>query len=117
MSEILRNSALVDTGTAAPVGVLRAVARNLTRLHLAVSLIAAGQPADQVVASLRPPVFYKHRAIFLGQLRQWSPSGLARALELLLTAELDCKSSGMPDVVLSARALMRIAQAAGRRDG
>ena len=100
-----------------PVGVLRAVARHLTRLHLAASLIAAGQAADQVVASLRPPLFYKHRAIFLGQLRQWSPTGLARALELLMTAELDCKSSGMPDVVLCARALMRIAQAARRRDG
>jgi DNA polymerase-3 subunit delta len=37
-------------------------------------------------------------------------------LSILLEAELDCKTTGMPDVAVCARALLRIAQAgrAGR---
>ncbi len=97
-----------------PVGVLRAVVRHLTRLHLAASLMAQGQSPEQAMKGLRPPVFFKQQPIFRGQLRQWSPDGLARALELLMTAELDCKSTGMPDETICARALMRIAQAARR---
>ena len=97
-----------------PVGVLRAVARHLTRLHLAASLMANGQSAENAMKAMRPPVFFKQQPIFRGQLRQWSPDALARALALLMTAELDCKSTGMPDEAISARALMRIAQAARR---
>lgn len=95
-----------------PVQALRAMLRHLHRLHLAASLVARGQPADQAVKALRPPVFFKRAQAFRGQLRQWTPERLAQALDLLTQAELDCKSTGMPAETICARALMRIAQAA-----
>ncbi len=37
---------------------------------------------------------------------------LARAMELLLEAEIDCKSTGFPSETVCSRALLRITQAA-----
>jgi len=95
-----------------PVQVLRAMLRHLHRLHLASALVGRGQPPEQAVKALRPPVFFKRATAFRAQLRQWTPDRLAQALDLLTQAELDCKSTGMPAETICARALMRIAQAA-----
>ena len=95
-----------------PVSILRAMQRHLHRLHLATSLVSRGQPPDQAMKALRPPLFYKQQQAFRAQLRQWTPARAAQALDLLTQAELDCKSTDMPTEVICARALMRIAQAA-----
>ncbi len=104
---------LLASGTA-PVAVLRAVARHFQRLHLAGGLAAAGKSPDQAMAALRPPVFFRHKARFGGQLRRWPPRRLGNALDVLLTAEADCKTTGMPAAALCGRALMQIARAARR---
>jgi DNA polymerase III subunit delta len=96
----------------APISLLRALGRHLQRLHLASTRVAAGENPANVVKALRPPVFWKLQAVVLGQLRAWTPPRLAQALELLLEAELDCKTTGLPEAAICARALMRIAQAA-----
>jgi DNA polymerase-3 subunit delta len=95
-----------------PVSILRAMQRHLQRLHLAAALVGRGQPPDQALKALRPPVFYKQQAAFRAQLRQWTSARAAQALDLLTQAELDCKSTDMPSEAICARALMRIAQAA-----
>lgn len=95
-----------------PVRILRAVLRHFQRLHLAAGRIARGQTVEQAMRAMRPPVFFKHQPVVRGQLRQWSPGRLGQALELLLEAEIQCKSTGMPERALLSRALMRIAQAA-----
>jgi DNA polymerase III subunit delta len=95
-----------------PVQIVRAMLRHVQRLHLAASLAARGQPADQAMRALRPPVFFKRAPAFRAQLRQWTPERLVQAMELLTQAELDCKSTGMPAETICARALMRLAQAA-----
>lgn len=95
-----------------PVGILRAANRHFHRLHLAAGRIARGYAPEQALKALRPPVFFKQRPVFLGQLRQWSPARLAQAFEVLLEAESQCKSTGMPEQAVLSRALMRIAQAA-----
>lgn len=95
-----------------PVAILRAVLRHLQRLHLAAALVGRGQPPEQAMKALRPPVFFKQIPAFRAQLRQWSPDRLARGLELVNQAELDCKSTDMPTRAICARALMRVAQAA-----
>ena len=95
-----------------PVGILRVTLRHLHRLHLAAALVSRGQPPDQAMKALRPPVFFKEQGAFRAQLRQWAPDRLAQAMELVSQAELDCKSTGMPAETICARALMRIAQAA-----
>ena len=95
-----------------PVGVLRATMRHLHRLHLAAALVDRGQPPDQAMKALRPPVFFKLQPAFRAQLRQWTAARLAQALDLVSQAESDCKSTNMPAETICARALMRIAQAA-----
>ena len=99
-------------GGEAPVTILRAVARHLQRLHLAAARIERGQTADEAIRALRPPVFFKHQAAVRAQLRQWSAARLAQALEIILQAELDCKTTGLPDHAVCGRALMRLAHAA-----
>lgn len=97
---------------ASPVAVLRAAARHLQRLHLASGLRDGGADVDSALKRLRPPVFFKRVGAFKGQLRHWNTERIARALDILIEAERDCKTTGMPAEALCGRALMRIAQAA-----
>ncbi len=111
-----RDLARAYAGGAHAVGVLRACARHLQRLHLAAGMIARGSTPKQAMGSLRPPVFFKLAGAFRQQLRLWSPARLADAMVLVLEAEADCKTTGLPAEALCSRALMRIGQAAARPD-
>ncbi|MEX2453477.1 MAG: DNA polymerase III subunit delta [Rhodospirillaceae bacterium] len=97
------------------VSILRAAGRHISRLEEAVAAVAGGMSADQAVKSLRPPVFYKQQAPLAAQARRWRPHTLGRARAELIQAEIDCKSTGMPDEAVCERALMRIAAMAGAR--
>jgi DNA polymerase-3 subunit delta len=90
------------------------VARHVHRLHLAAALMAKGSSAQEAIASLRPPVFYKLQDAFRTQLRAWPAAKLAQALRLLIDTELACKATGAPAEALCARALWQIASAARR---
>jgi DNA polymerase III subunit delta len=94
------------------VRILRAAGRHLERLHLARGLVDSGQSPDHAMKALRPPVFFRIADGFRAQMRRWPRKRLAAALEALLQAELDCKTSGCPDVAVSERALMRITRMA-----
>jgi DNA polymerase-3 subunit delta len=96
------------------IAVLRAVVRHFQRLHLAVGHVAGGKTADQAMAALKPPIFFKAKAGFQAQLRSWPSDRIARALGMLTEAELACKSSGPPPAAVCGRTLLRIAQAARR---
>ncbi|MDJ0950052.1 MAG: DNA polymerase III subunit delta [Alphaproteobacteria bacterium] len=98
-----------------PVALLRTALRHLQRLHVAAAAVADGKSPDQALQTLRPPVFYKHRARFKAQLRVWSADRIGEAMSVLLTAEQACKRTGAPDAALAERALMRIGSAASRR--
>lgn len=97
-----------------PVAILRALARHWQRLHLAQGLVAQGQAVDQAMRALKPPVFYKFTDRFRAQISRWSIERLNRALGILLEAETACKSTGAPMTELCGRAIMQLAQAAGR---
>ncbi len=96
------------------VAVLRAAQRYFQRLHLAGGQVAQGEPPERVVDGLRPRLFWKLRSRFLAQLCNWSPARVGQALERLTAAEIACKSTGMPDQALAARALLELAGAAAR---
>lgn len=96
----------------APITLLRAANRHFQRLHWLRGQMAAGRSVGQAVAALRPPVLFLHADTLKAQARRWSADRLARVLSILLEAELDCKTTGMPDVAVCSRALLRIAQAA-----
>jgi DNA polymerase III subunit delta len=98
-----------------PVTVLRACARHLIRLQLIAGMAAAGTPAGQAVARLRPPVLFKQRDRLVSQSQRWTADRLAAALELVGEAELQCKTTGLPDQAICSRALMAVANAARAR--
>lgn len=101
----------------APVAILRLLSRHLQRVQLAQAHMGRGQTPDQAMKSLRPPVIFTQADGFRSQLRQWSRTNLAQAMEIVTDAEMDCKTTGMPAEAVCGRALMRVAQAAraGRR--
>ncbi|MEE9317494.1 MAG: DNA polymerase III subunit delta, partial [Rhodospirillales bacterium] len=95
-----------------PIGVLRAMAGHLQRLHLALGFVAGGQPPDSALDALKPRIIFKFKSQFQAQMRQWRLGRLARAMELLMAAEIECKSTGLPAAQICHRALIRISQAA-----
>lgn len=98
-----------------PIAVLRMLQRHFQRLHLAVGAMQAGKSVDQAVAGLRPPVFFKVADRFKAQMRRWTVPLIGQALDLLIEAEIDCKSTGLPAEEMCARAVMQVARAAGAR--
>ena len=99
-----------------PVSVLRSVARHFQRLHFAAGLMSEGRSAAQAMEALKPPVIFKAADRFRRQLGRWPADRLGKALEVLIEAEADCKTTGMPAAELTSRALMQLARAAGRPD-
>lgn len=99
------------------VALLRAVARQVQRLHLLRGLMAEGASAADAVKRLRPPVFWKQAQPLARQAGAWDPARLAWALGRLLEAEIDCKRGGAPAQLLAERALTEIAARAAARSG
>ncbi|OAN53075.1 DNA polymerase III subunit delta [Magnetospirillum moscoviense] len=104
---------LTREGTNA-VTVLRALSRHFQRLHFAAGLVAQGRSPDQAMAALKPPVIFKMADRVRRQIGRWPVDRVGRALELLIEAETDCKTTGMPADELCSRAVMQLARAAGR---
>ena len=98
--------------TTAPVSILRAAGRHFQRLDTVQSLVAAGQTdAGTAMNRLRPPVFFRRRDAFGRQLRRWPQSRILAAIARLNRAEIDCKTTGLPDRAIVERALIELAQA------
>lgn len=104
---------LYDEGTS-PVAVLRGAQRLFQRLHIAAGKVAGGLDAETSLKSLRPPVFFRELPRWKTALQAWSPRRIADAQEILLKAEADCKTTGLPAGAVAARALLQIAAAARR---
>ena len=97
---------------AQPVTVLRAVARHLQRLHLLAGAKARGDSIDRAIKSFRPLLHFKLENALSAQSRHWPAARVARAMEIVLDAERDCKTTGLPAEAICSRALMRVAWAA-----
>ena len=100
---------------ATPVALLRAMARHLQRLHRAAGMVARGDTADAAMVSLHPRPHFSVADAFKRQLTQWSVVRLASAMEIVLAAEIECKTTGMPAELVCGHALMRLARAASGR--
>ena len=88
-----------------PVQVIRALLRQVQRLHLA---SVAG------VAALQPPVFFRWKGAFDRALRVWRAEALATAMERLIEAERAVKSGGtgrpVPDGAIARNAVLSVAR-------
>jgi len=111
IAEAERLTSRVLQDGASPVAILRAAGRHFLRLHL---LVAADGDRDRIMRSFRPPVFYKLAPRLHEQIRRWAPARLHQALDRLLRAESDCKTTGAPAETLCRRALLEIAALAPR---
>ena len=85
----------LDEGTA-PVAILRVIQRHLTRLQLVSSVSEETGDPSRALQVLKPPVFFKFKDRFLGQVRAWTTGDLGAALALLLDAEHAVKQTGAP---------------------
>lgn len=97
-----------------PVGTVRALQREFSRLRTARALMADGASAETAMSKLRPPVFFMEKRAFEARLSRWPLAKLDKALDLLIEAELAAKSTGLPDQEIVERAAFRIAAMAGR---
>ncbi len=100
-----------------PIGAIRSVTRRFTQLHFVVGLAADGGSTEQLIAGLRPPIFFKNRRAFQMQTTLWPLGRIVQALDILTEAEIDCKTTGMPSAEVCARALTRIGGAARSAKG
>ena len=98
-----------------PVAVLRALQRHLLKLYDMAAAMEDGQSAQAVVASARPPIFFKLKAAYEGQLRSWSLPKINQIMQRAIETEGLCKQTGMPDKALTDRCFWATAQLAKRR--
>jgi DNA polymerase-3 subunit delta len=94
---------------ASPIGLLRALQREMSRLRDTQALIAEGLAPAAAMQKLRPPVFFMEQRSFETRLRKWAPPRLNAALDLLVEAELEAKTTGAPQQEIAERAAFRIA--------
>lgn len=100
---------------ASPIGALRALSRTFARLREAQSFVATGASPDAAMKRLRPPVFFMEQRAFEARLRKWPLARLERALDILVEAELDAKTTGAPQHEIAERAALKLSLMGGRR--
>lgn len=98
----------------APVGLLRRVQGHFRRLQWVSARIQQGMAPAEALKGLRPPVFFKRTQAFQSQARNWAPNLIQAALGLLVDAEIQCKTTGLPDRAICERALLALARKAPR---
>lgn len=91
-----------------PIAVIRSVIRHVSRLLEARCNMDQGGAAKDVVAQLKPPIFFKHAPQFQVQLQRWRSSTLTKVIASLVKTEKMCKETGMPAMLLCQQALMNI---------
>ena len=97
------------------VTVLRALARHFSRIAEARNMVESGMDAESAVGKLRPPVFFRTKPAMVAAVSGWNSGRLNTALDRLLRAEIDCKTTGMPAELICARAVLALSMAAPRR--
>jgi len=94
------------------IAILRTLQNRMMRIHLARGYMDQGMSAGEAIGKLRPPVFFAERDKFQLEVSRWSSRKVEQALDILMEAELDCKTTGNPADVICARALLRLTKAA-----
>jgi len=95
-----------------PVQVVRAALRHMQRLWLGVAEGLGALAPREAAARSRPPVFFRHEAAWHRALGAWTEARAEAACERLFAAERACKTTGAPDALIAARAVLDLARAA-----
>ena len=91
---------------------VRSATNHATRLQFLLAQLETGADADILLRRARPPIHFSRVATVRMQLRYWNAAKINQALQLLIEAEIHCKTTGYPDIAIAERVLFRIANAA-----
>jgi DNA polymerase-3 subunit delta len=95
---------------AQPIAYLRALQRYFNRLYRLRGRMDAGESAESLIKAERPPVFFRQVPFMTRHLNSWNTAQIAKALKLMVEAELACKTSDLPALPASSRKLMQVTQ-------
>ncbi len=96
----------------APVGILRVLLSELLRLRVAAAAMAAGASAQEAMAAMRPPVFFKRQGVVTRILGIWNVGTLTAAIRAALAAETACKQTLTPEHAFCRQTLLALASRA-----
>lgn len=99
----------------APVRLIRTLINHVTRMKRLALLMERGETVDRAISQARPPIHFRRKGDVKTSLRRWSGRSLGTAQAKLLEAEIACKTTGRPDVLLCREAIFSICQHAGQR--
>lgn len=105
---------LLGGGANAGVVLSAALRRFQTLETLKAEMNSTGKPAQAVVASARPPIFFGRRRAFEAALARWSTDALAAAVARLDTAVLDSRRNASLTVAAARQSLLALTLEARR---
>lgn len=91
-----------------PVAILRVLQKHLQKLQLIKGYVEEGVPAETAIGKLQPRLFFKEKDTFKAQLYKWNTTRLGQAMSMCQKAEVDCKTTGMPDYAICARTCLSL---------
>jgi DNA polymerase-3 subunit delta len=100
-----------DEGVA-PVGIIRVLLAELLRLRVAAAAMSAGASANEAMAGLRPPVFFKRQSMVTRILGIWNVDTLTAAIGAALAAETACKTTHIPEHAFCRQTMLALASRA-----
>jgi DNA polymerase-3 subunit delta len=98
----------------APVALVRSVLLHLSRMHQARGRMETGASAQEAVKAMRPPIFWKRENEMVRAVAAWSARRLGAAMGEARRAELACKRTGAPDLVIARRLVLALARSGKR---
>jgi DNA polymerase-3 subunit delta len=96
------------------VQLVRALQRHADQLHIVSGHAKGGNMEAAMFKARGLPRGGPVRRRFEGHLRRWPLTRLGLALSRILDAELECKTTGLPDQAIARRLCLSLARAAGR---
>jgi DNA polymerase-3 subunit delta len=95
-----------------PVGLLRVLLGELLRLRVAAGSMAEGASAQEAMAAMRPPVFFRRQALVGKALRLWPLQAVDQAIAAALAAESACKQTHVPENAYCRQTMLALASRA-----
>ena len=118
LDEADRAMARLEAAGTNAAGALAMARLHFQTLHLALGQMERGMAQTKALGAFRPPLHFRRKPLVEQQMRLWSSSKCARALEILNAAEKGCRgSAGGLAQAQAGNALLRIARAAHKRAG
>ncbi len=95
---------------ATPVGIIRILLGDLSRLRVLAYAIANGAPARDAVAALRPPVFFRRAPLITRAASSWREAAITKAIAQALGAERACKQTAAPAETICRQLVLNLAK-------